>query len=99
MRVCTSLINKGLCFVEEVVVVVGIEVEIEYGNRKRRYREEDPVHQACKQQSSHRTQILPQRENTVVGIVGENTKSIRRIVVHRVCCKVVMVNKRKNHCQ
>jgi hypothetical protein len=62
MRVCTRVMNRRLWFVGEVVVVVNVEVEVEveYGNRKRMDRDEDPVHQACNQQSSHRTQILPQ---------------------------------------
>ena len=55
---CTRVMNRRLWFVGEVVVVV--KVEVEYGNKERMYRDEDPVHQACNQQSSHRTQILPQ---------------------------------------
>jgi hypothetical protein len=56
----------------EIVGVVEFEIEVEKRNRERTYREGDPVHQAYNQQSSHRTQILPQE--TLWIVIVENTK-------------------------
>ena len=52
--------------------MVEFEIEVEKRNRERTYREGDPVHQAYNQQSSHRTQILPQETPWIV--IVENTK-------------------------